>query len=988
MHVITPSMLSVGFSVAPPALGRVGREIPVDAYYCLSFFFGRMAQALVRWKNSLSPPPPLSLSSWSLTNITHLCNWTGIACNNGGSVSEISLPGSRLGGTLDALDFALFPNLTCFNVSDNNLEGPIPSSIGNLFQLRLSEFGASQNRLSGELLPDFFTNWTKLVSLQLMYNFLSGQIPPEIESLTKLRYLYLGNNSLSGSIPTGIGSFKNLLQLDLSSNNLSGQIPPKIGSLTKLNYLYLDNNSLSGFIPTGIGSFKNLLHLDLSSNNLSGQIPPEIGSLTKLNYLYLDNNLLSGTIPLELGNLTFPSLSDVDFSENSFTGQLPPDLCSGFALQYLAVLKNYFIGPLPDCLKYCSGLTRVRLDNNQFTADIMSAFGVYPNLVYVSLSNNQFVGNLSAQWGDCMNLTNLQIDGNKISGRIPSELGKLSQLRVLALSSNELTGNIPDQIGDLGELFSLNLSSNHLAGDIPFSLGKLLKLSYLDLSENTLSGSIPDELAHFENLLSLNLSNNNLSGNIPSEVGKLSTLQLLLDLSHNSLAGSIPSTLAKLTKLENLNLSHNNLLGNIPASLSNMESISSIDLLYNKLTGAVPSARIFQQAPESAFIGNLGLRRNTTGLSPWGRSCKSTHHGKKILVGVSIGASYLLLLVILIAVILRALQWQNKLLNEEIKRLERHEKFEQIIWEMLGKFTFSDIAKATNDFSEEYCIGKGGFGSVYKAKALNALESGNIPAVNFQSFENEIRMLTEVRHRNVIKLHGFCSMRGCIFLVYEFAERGSLTKVLYGGTGAVELDWGTRVKIVEGVAHAIAYLHHTCSPPIVHRDITLNNILLESDLEPRLSDFGIARVLNSGSSNWTTVAGSYGYMAPELAMTMRVTNKCDVYSFGIVALEIMMGKHPGDFLTTLSMMQTSTISKNPNLLLKDVLDPRLPPPTGQLAKKVVIIIMAALACIRTGPNSRPTMHFVARELSARTQAYLSEPLGSITISKAIEKYSN
>jgi len=153
-------------------------------------------------------------------------------------------------------------------------------------------------------------------------------------------------------------------------------------------------------------------------------------------------------------------------------------------------------------------------------------------------------------------------------------------------------------------------------------------------------------------------------------------------------------------------------------------------------------------------------------------------------------------------------------------------------------------------------------GQIVAVKKLNALESSNVPTINRQSFENEIRVLTEVRHRNVIKLHGFCSTRGCMYLVYGFVERGSLAKVLYGGTGAAELDWGTRVNIVQGVAHAIAYLHHNCSPPIVHRDITLTNILLESDLKPRLSDFGTARLLNSDSSNWATVAGSYGYMAP------------------------------------------------------------------------------------------------------------------------------
>lgn len=197
----------------------------------------------------------------------------------------------------------------------------------------------------------------------------------------------------------------------------------------------------------------------------------------------------------------------------------------------------------------------------------------------------------------------------------------------------------------------------------------------------------------------------------------------------------------------------------------------------------------------------------------------------------------------------------------------KYEKSELIIWEGEGRFTFNDITKATNDFSEKCCIGKGRFGSVYKAelasgqiitvKKLKVSESADVPVVNHQSFKNEIRMITEVRHRIVIKLHGFCSRRGCIYLVYEFVERGSLAKVLLGGKGASELDWVTRVKIVQGVAHVIAYLHHDCSLPSIHRDITLNNILLNWDFGPWPLDFRTVRF----SSNWTTVAGSYGYMA-------------------------------------------------------------------------------------------------------------------------------
>ncbi|KAF4358210.1 hypothetical protein F8388_009493 [Cannabis sativa] len=255
-------------------------------------------------------------------------------------------------------------------------------------------------------------------------------------------------------------------------------------------------------------------------------------------------------------------------------------------------------------------------------------------------------------------------------------------------------------------------------------------------------------------------------------------------------------------------------------------------------------------------------------------------------------------------------------------------------------------------------------------------DSSDISEVSRISFENEIRTLTEVRHRNIVKLYGFCSRNNGLYLVYKYANKGSLAKVLYESS---DLDWDSRVKIVQGLAHAISYLHHDCSPPIVHRDVSLNNVLLGSDFVPILSDFGTARLLMSDSSIWTNVVGSYGYMAPELALTMRVTEKCDVYSFGVVALEIMMGKHPGELLESLSSTRSTDVE---NMLLKDVLDQRLLLPTGRLSAVVVLMVSLALSCTRSRPDSRPTMHFVAQELSTRSRAsMISEPLRTITIEK-------
>lgn len=779
--------------------------------------------------------------------------------------------------------------------------------------------------------------------------------------------LDLSNNQLSGSIPSSLCSLTNLTILQLFYNNLSGTIPPEIGNLASLVSLDINTNLFHGILPDSLSRLRNLVTLSLFTNNFSGEIPRDLGK----------NSLL---------------LSSVSFSDNIFSGELPPELCKGFKLQQFTANGNNFTGKLPNCLKNCSGLTRVRLEGNQFTGDISEAFGAHQNLTFVTLSGNQLTGEISPQWGECEQLTRLQLDGNKISGRIPSNIGKLGHLQVLRLDSNDVEGEIPAELGKLSLLYDLNLSSNHLTGKIPQSLGNLSKLEYLDLSNNNFTGNIPREFENYSKLLSLNLRNNKLSGEIPWEIGNLLGLQYVLDFSRNSLSGMIPQDLGKLTLLENLNLSHNYLSGRIPSTIPRMSSLSSIDFSYNNLTGSVPNGGIFQTAPESAFVGNPSLCGNGKGLKP----CNSTstninskNNDKKIIVGVIVPVVAILLLASTFAGIIIYRRNNKHRVESTLKGMRSYGNLQSVVWEREGKFTFRDIVKATEEFNQKYCIGKGGFGSVYRAtlstgqtvavKRLNISDSVDIPLQNRQSFENEIRTLTEIRHRNIVKLYGFCSSNGWMYLVYDYVERGSLGNVLYGKGQKGELGWVERVKIIRDLAHALAYLHHDCSPPVVHRDISINNILVDMDFEARLADFGTAKLLSSGSSAWTTIAGSYGYMAPELALTARVTEKCDVYSFGVVSLEVMMGRHPGEFLS----FQSSSVSlvNDPDMYVKDVLDQRLQPPIGKLAEEVVFVVAVALACSRVTSESRPTMRTVAQDLSARNHAYLDEPFSSITINK-------
>ncbi|KAL4289533.1 hypothetical protein GQ457_14G025040 [Hibiscus cannabinus] len=293
------------------------------------------------------------------------------------------------------------------------------------------------------------------------------------------------------------------------------------------------------------------------------------------------------------------------------------------------------------------------------------------------------------------------------------------------------------------------------------------------------------------------------------------------------------------------------------------------------------------------------------------------------------------------------------------------------IWNFDGRIAFEDIIEATNGFDIRYCIGTGAYGSVYRAQLPSGkivalkklhLREAEVPAFD-KSFKNEAKMLSEIRHRNIVKLHGFCLHDHCMFLIYEYMPRGSLFSVLADDTEAAELDWIRRVKIIKDAACALSYLHQDCHPPIVHRDISSNNILLNLDFVAHVSDFGTARLLHPDSSNQTMLVGTYGYVAPELAYTMVVTQKCDVYSFGVLALETLMGKHPGELLVSLSKASSD------NIMLSDILDPRLSLPSNRrVAKDIIFAATIAFACLRWNPKFRPTMRHVSQEFLSRKRA--------------------
>ncbi|KAF6153426.1 hypothetical protein GIB67_003616 [Kingdonia uniflora] len=742
-----------------------------------------------------------------------------------------------------------------------------------------------------------------------------------------------------------IGNLKSLVDLQLAINTLTGSIPASLGNLSDLTTLYLYDNQLSGSIPLEIGNLKSLVDLLLYTNTLTGSIPPSLGNLSDLTTLYLNENQLSGSIPPEIGNLK--SLVDLELNNNILTGSIPASLGNLSNLTTLNLFENQLFGFIPPEIGNLQSLESLALFTNNLSGTIPASLGNLSDLTTLYLHKSQLSGSIPPEIGNLKSLEILALYTNTLTGSIPASLGNLSDLTTLYFYDNQLSGSIPPEIGNLKSLVDLEINTNNLSGTIPASLGELpneigslSELDHLDISYNNLSGPVPKEVEKCSKLLYLNLGNNRFNGTIPTQIGDLISLNILLELSHNDLTGE-------------------------------MESLLSIDVSYNQLEGRIPTNKAFQNLSFDAFKNNKDLCGNVSGL----QACDSSGTSKSnamdkhkvviIIILPLLGVIFLILASVGVFFIFYRKKMDVKEDQEEIQK----DLF--CVWNYDGSIVYEDIIEATENFSPRHCIGTGGYGSVYKAelstgqvvavKKLHPLEDCSGPGS--KAFLEEISALSEVCHRNIVRLYGFCLHARHSFIISEYLERGNLSKVLSDIEEAVKLDWVRRVNIIKGVANAFSYLHHDCSPPIVHRDISSSNILLDLEYEARVSDFGTARLLKPDSSNWTELAGTYGYVAPELAYTMKVTEKCDMYSFGVLTLDVLIGKHPGELISSLTSSSSLT---SQNVLLKDILDGCLSPPTLHASHELFIIAKLAFSCLDANPESRPTMKHVSQELSKAT----------------------
>ncbi|XP_014758490.1 probable LRR receptor-like serine/threonine-protein kinase At3g47570 isoform X2 [Brachypodium distachyon] len=943
------------------------------------------------------------LSIWNSTTSPDFCTWRGVTC------TETTQPPAA--AKVMALDMEAL-----------GLTGDIPPCISNLTSL--VRIHLPNNQLSGHLPPEL-GQLTRLRYLNLSTNVLTGEIPVSLSSCAGLEVLVLSRNSIGGAIPPELGALRNLSYLDLAINKLSGTLPPSVGNLSSLTALLLSQNQLQGNIPD-LSKISGLQFLDLSYNSLSGTVPTSIYKLSLLTFLGLANNNLGGTLPSDMGN----SLSNINIlmmSNNHFEGNIPASLANASKLEFMYLGNNSLSGVIPS-FGAMMNLQVVMLHSNQLEAGDWTFFSSLANctrLKKLNLGGNNLRGDFPVNSVADLpkTLDGLTLQSNYISGTIPLEIGNLSKISLLYLDDNLFTGPIPPTLGQLHNLFILKLSKNMFSGEIPPSIGNLNQLSELYLQENQLSGSVPTSLAGCQKLVALNLSSNTLTGNIsglmfsklnqlswlldlshnqftysiPVELGSLMNLGSL-NLSHNKLAGKIPSTLGACVRLESLRLEGNLLQGSIPQSLANLKGVKVLDFSRNNLS--VPTGGVFTGTNNASVQGNPHLC-SSVGVNDFPRCSTLVSKRKhKFIVPLLAALSGL----VGVALILRLFFSVFNVLRK--KKRKSSESIDHTYMEM-KRLTYNDVSKATNSFSPANIVGSGQSGTVYKGQmdgedtmvAVKVFKLDQYGAVG--SFVAECKALQNIRHRNLVKVITACSTydpMGNEFkaLVFEYMANGSLENRLHAKFHKhnADLGLGVRICIAVDIASSLEYLHNQCIPPVVHCNLKPSNILFDDEDTAYVCDFGLARLIRGYSSgvqsNSTSTVGprgSIGYIAPEYGMGSPISTEGDVYSYGIIILEMLTGRRPTDEAfrdgLTLRKYVGASLSKVEDILHPSLIAEMRHPhadhtPKAEEYRITTRMGVCALQLLKLGqicseelPKDRPSMHEIYSEVIAIKEAFFS-----------------
>ncbi|KAL4384516.1 hypothetical protein GQ457_15G004610 [Hibiscus cannabinus] len=902
-----------------------------------------------------------------------------------------------------------FVDLEVLNLAGNKLKGSLPGYFGGFYMLK--GLYLSNNQLNGPILENFDRNCRYLEHLDLSGNCLVGRIPGSLGNCRRLRTLLLFSNMLDGVIPNELGQLQELEILDVSRNKLNGLIPAELGNCVRLSVLVLSNlfdhvlssrlplattdehnrfrgsipmttttlpklrilwvprANLEGKLPRNWSGCENLEMVNLAKNNFSGEIFGVFDGCKKLQHLDLSSNRLTGQLD---DKLPVPCMSLFDISGNVMSGSIPRfnySVCLGFSSLSYELLQSRDLSSA--YLSFFTYKTQLAM--------LLPFSGSKAVLVH-NFGGNNFSGSLPRLPIASMRMVD-QIDyaflagGNKLTGSIRSLFGNCNMLHgmIANVSKNRLSGHIPLGIGAICRcLRYLDASENQITGILPQSFRDLKSLVFLDLSGNKLRGSIPEGLHQLKHLKHLSLASNNLTGFVPSSFARFRSLEVL-ELSPNSSSGEIPGGRAYPRNLSSLQISNNKLSGETPSGFSNMKSPVTGSLPLN--ANAVNHTGVHEKPfLHSHHVFPLSIRSgNTTthtegaesgAASPSGNTTDNQSLDSIKVVSITSASATVLVLLVLGVLFFYTRKWVPP------SRVQVSESRGITAFVDIGvPLTYETIVQATGNFSAGKCIGNGGFGATYKAEispetvvAVKRLAAGRFQGV--RQFHAEVRTLETMRHPNLVTLIGYHASEREMFLIYNYFSGGNLENFIKKRS-ARAVEWEIIHKIALGIAHALAYLHDQCIPKVLHRDVKPSNILLDDDCNAYLSDFGLSRLLGTSETHATTgVAGTFGYVAPEYALTCRVSEKADVYSYGVVLLELISDKKALDPSFSAHANGFNIVSWACMMLRQDqandVFTTRLweNGPHDQLIE----LLYLAITCTVENLSNRPTMSQVVHQL--------------------------
>ncbi|KAB1671052.1 hypothetical protein [Gossypium barbadense] len=716
----------------------------------------------------------------------------------------------------------------------------------------------------------------RVVSLNMSGLSLAGFISPTVGNLTFLREVDFSHNKLQGSIPREVGHLKRLVYLSLEFNHLNGEIPEELNNFSNLQEIAFTANNITGEIPVSFGDMKNLMKLHLAynlligvlslqHNKLKGTIPSSLGKLSNLEHMYIGTNKLSGSVP-PVHN--FSSLLVLDATENQLSGNLPPEIGYTFPnLEAIFIGLNQFTGEIPRSISNISSLELFDIALNGFTGLVPENMGNLRNLLVLTISGNYLgsgkPGDLSflSSLSNCSRLQSLGTNYNHLYGVIPDSIANFSiRLEELLMGDNQIIGRIPQGIGNLINLDLMEMKGTFIAGEIPISIGNLQNLEglYLDLSNNKFAGTIPLSLKQCTNLQKLDLSTNNLNGSIPYQLFGAFERLIYLNLSHNSFTGSLPSDMRNIKNLVEFYIHNYNFHGEIPMTLGESLELTTFFMQKNSFH-EIQLPKCFSEKPKE----------------------KGKVLSTKTIVSIIISILLDSILVVL-------------LVYHSLRHKARRGTFmpSSLFDKGYLRLSYKELLECTHGFTSSNLIGTGNFGSVYKRVLYQHEKPLAVKVLNLRnhgaarSFIAECKALRKIQHRNLLKIITSCSSidyQGNEFkaLVFEFMPNGSLESWLHEQHDQSRyLNFAQRLDIAIDMANAINYLHHAFQ------------FLLDDDMVAHVADFGLAKLLSTVTSNIgsdqtssSVIKGTIGYVAP-------VSPEGDIYSYGIMLLEMITGRRP------------------------------------------------------------------------------------------------